>query len=61
MLEILVHYLLIGIGMTFMIEVSIYNAEEIESGEWNNIDRIFNITLWPITIFMIIKRLFGGK
>ena len=47
--------------MTFMIEVSIYNAEEIESGEWNNIDRIFNITLWPITIFMIIKRLFGGK
>jgi|TARA_R100000900_G_scaffold49691_1_gene39921 hypothetical protein len=61
MLEILVHYLLIGIGMTFVIEVSIYNTEEIESGEWNNIDRIFNITLWPITIFMIIKRLFGGK
>ena len=45
MLELLTCYLLIGIGMTFMIEVAVYNVEEVESGEWNNIDRIFNIVI----------------
>ena len=62
----MIYYLLIGIGITFIVETSsIHYAEEIRI--LNNDDEVFDsfrmierialILLWPIIILIIIKNL----
>ncbi len=66
-ITMLMYYFLIGLGFTFIVEVSSkYYAEEIKilKGDdevfesFTMIERLIMMTIWPIGIWMVVKELF---
>tara|TARA_R110001592_G_scaffold363228_1_gene681919 strand:+ start:866 stop:1051 length:186 start_codon:yes stop_codon:yes gene_type:complete len=51
-------YFTIGFTITFLVEFTTQTKRtELESQGFDWFDRLFNITLWPITIMLFIKNL----
>ncbi len=60
LLQYIITYLLIGVAISFLVDISFDNIRgkleyEDEEFEWGNVERLVIILIWPYAIILLIK------